>query len=86
MIPFLEARLNGHSKNWIAGTDNITIADFKVFQCLVLLLEVEGNPAPQEAKDSVRAKIAECPKLRNYIRDLTAYMQPWLAARVPTPI
>ena len=86
MIPFLEARLNGHSKTWIAGTDNITIADFKVFQGLVMLLEVESNPAPQEAKDAVRAKISECPKLRNYIRELTAHMQPWLTVRVATPI
>ena len=38
VIPFLEARLNSHNKKWIAGTDNITIADLKVYQGLVMLL------------------------------------------------
>ena len=86
MIPFLNARLENHDKKWIAGTDNITIADLKVYQGLVMILEIESNPAPHEDKEAVRAKIAETSKLQNYLRELTAHMQPWLAARVPTPI
>ena len=85
MIPFLNARLEGHGKKWIAGTDNVTIADFKVYQGLVMLLEIASNPVPQEEKDTVRQKISETSKLRNYMRDLTAHMQPWLTARVQTP-
>ena len=86
MIPFLNARLEGHGKKWIAGTDNPTIADFKVYQGLVMVLEIASNPTPQEDKDIVSQKISVTSKLRNYIRDLTAYMQPWLTARVATPV
>ena len=86
MVPFLNQRLEGHGKKWIAGTDHFSIADLKVYQGLVMLLEVEANPVPQEAKDAVRSKINETSRLRNYIRELTAHMQPWLSARVPTPI
>ena len=86
MVPFLNQRLEGHGKKWIAGTDHFSIADLKVYQGLVMLLEIEANPVPQEAKDAVRQKIAETSRLRNYLRELTAHMQPWLSARVPTPI
>ena len=85
MIPFLNTRLEGHGKKWIAGTDNVTIADFKVYQGLVMMLEIATNPVPLEDKDIVRQKISETSKLRNYMRDLTAHMQPWLTARVQTP-
>ena len=54
MIPFLNARLEGHSQKWIAGTDYFTIADLKVYQGIIMLLEIESNPASQDLKDSVR--------------------------------
>ena len=86
MIPFLNARLESHDKKWIAGTDHFTIADLKVYQGIIMLLEIESNPTAPEKKEAVRQKISQTSKLANYVRDLTAHMQPWLAARVATPI
>mmetsp|Transcript_23026 Transcript_23026/g.30612 ORF Transcript_23026/g.30612 Transcript_23026/m.30612 type:complete len:170 (-) Transcript_23026:216-725(-) len=39
IVPFLAGRLEKHGKQYIAGTDRLTIADIKVFQVLVLVLE-----------------------------------------------
>ena len=86
MIPFLNARCESHDKKWIAGTDHFTIADLKVYQGMLMSLEIESNPAPADVKEAMRQKIAQHPKLQHYLSELTAHMQPWIAARVPTPV
>ena len=46
MIPFLNTRLENHGKRWIAGTETPTIADFKVYQGLLMKLEIDICPIP----------------------------------------
>ena len=86
VIPILEGRLARHGKKYIAGTDNMTIADLKVYQSFGVLLWVDACPAPQDAKDACQAKIDASPKLKVYIAQLKQDMQPWISARVPTPL
>ena len=86
MIPFLEKRLQGNKEDFIANTSSLTVADLKVFQSFICCLEIDTNPAPEDLKTDVRAKIAEKPKLKRYIAMLTMKMQPWIYARSPTPI
>ena len=49
-VPFLAGRLEKHGQNYIAGTERLTIADLKVFQVFVLILEHPENGTPLEAK------------------------------------
>ena len=39
VLPVLEARLSGHGKKFLAGTDRPTIADFKAFQTVICNLD-----------------------------------------------
>ena len=85
VIPVLNARLEQHGKPWIAGTDNITIADLKVFQTFTLLVELDQCPMDETTRMAAKEKCVANPKLFEYLRNLRAYMEPWLAARAPTP-
>ena len=81
MIPFLAGRLAKHDKKWVAGTDEMTVADLKAYHTFVLFLEHPSNPTPEEQKEFARTKIAEHPRLAQYVRELSAAMQPWMNAR-----
>ena len=81
----LEDRLAAHKKNFAAGTDSLTIADLKIWHCMILILEQPDNPTPQEQKDYARAEIAKCPNLTAYLDRLRQAMSAWMQARVPTP-
>ena len=81
MVPFLAGRLEKHDKKWISGTEAMTIADLKCYQTFVLMLENENNPTPHEMLEFARHKIAEHPRLAQYVRDLSAEMMPWTSAR-----
>ena len=70
MIPFLNKRLTSHSKPFVGGTNSLSIADLKVYQGFTAILEIEANPAPAADKEAVKQKIAQHPRLDNYLKYL----------------
>ena len=44
----LEDRIAAHGKNFAAGTDQLTVADLKIWHAMILILEQPDNATPEE--------------------------------------
>merc|ERR1712060_574169 len=79
----LEARLAGHGKKFIAGTDNITLADFSVAGCGYFAdLYNDQVMWPADVKEKLQEIINGQPNLKRYLEEtLKTELAGYLAKR-----
>ena len=83
---FLEARLEGHGKSFIAGTSTPTVADFAIGSPYFVLLNNEASLLPQALKDKLQGTVDSRPKLKRYVREtLPPVFKPWCDTRAKFP-
>ena len=82
----LESRLEGHGKQFIAGTSNPTIADFAIGSPYFVFLNNEASNLPQAVKDKLQGTIDSRPKLKRYVGEtLPPVFKPWCDTRAKHP-
>ena len=83
----LEARMAGHGKSFLAGTDRPTIADFKAFQFITNFLNGNGCAVPEHAKTRLRALIADHPLYARWVETMSGELSTYLAnGRKASPV
>ena len=82
----LEKRLAAHGKRFLAGTDTITIADFKAFQTFMVFRDTRATVLSAEDRAHAEAKIAEHPHLARYLETLATECAGYVANRTATPL
>ena len=86
MLVVLEARLVGHGKQFLAGTDRPTIADFKAFQFITNNLNGNGAAVPEDAKARLRVLIADFPTYSRWVETMSGELSGYLADRAAVPL
>ena len=82
----LEARLAGHGKKFIAGTDKPTLADFSVAGIYLMTVYNQGWMAQGPLCDVVKAQLEKCPHLKRYCEQtLTTEFAKYLSERPVCP-
>ena len=85
-IKFLEARLAAHGKNYVAGTDAPTVADFKCFQvCVTFIPENSAMALPEAVKAKIDAVVAQHPSYSRWLTTMKTDLAAYLQARPPAP-
>ena len=86
VIPVIEARIAGHGKTFIAGTDRPTIADFKAFQTVISGTSI--NPAcvvPESVRAQLEQKFAASPNYQRWVDAMKGELASYLPNRPPRP-
>ena len=82
-IRVVAARLREHGKDFLAGTNKPTVADFKMFgQVSMAMGEMNtGSIVPTEVQEKIRKKIYAVPCYRDWIRSMKKELNQHLSTR-----
>ena len=87
IIPVVEARLAGHGKKFIAGTDRPTIADFKCFQNVIHALP--SNSAcvvPANVQAQLEAKFTASAHFGRWVEAMKVELASYISTRPARPL
>lgn len=87
VLPIVERRLTAHGKNFLAGTDRPTIADFKAFQMHMSTID-PNSPAcvvPPSVLAKVNAVIDKHPNYKRWMMAMKQELADYMANRPPRP-
>ena len=82
----MEKRLQMHGKPFIAGTDRPTIADFKLFACPSVGLDINSATIiPPSVQAMCQAQIDAHPLYKRWLDSMKSELSSYLQVRPPRP-
>ena len=85
IFSLLENRFKQHGKKYVAGTDNLTAADFKVFYSVSDTCCNQSSALLPEVLQKVRDCIAKYPSVARWVSTMESDCQRYLSERPPRP-
>ena len=67
MCVLIQRRIEKHGQKFVAGTDNVTIADCKMAHMFYSNVYNDANPMPAEERKKLEDTIAKYPLAHKYI-------------------
>ena len=85
-LPLLEARLAGHGKTYIGGTDRVTIADLKSCQCLLSTVWNPTTPIPSSVIDMLNQKFTQYPNFNRWAQNMRQVLDSYINSTTHGPL